>query len=213
MVAWILGAALLIAFAAALALWLALRRSRARLAAVDALSESTRAELRATVEQETEQLVTEVRRTVARTRADTASLLADDERRHAEARRAELARREEEMGAAVAAAWSDVERRVEERLRGFSDDVDRAQLHLEAQLGKLEQRRRQAIAEVETRIEAEAAELGSTAEQQRKLVLRLREELERAASSAVTEALDELESQTVERRRAIDEITERLRAR
>jgi hypothetical protein len=211
--AWILGAALLLALAAALALWLAWRRSRARLDATDAIVASAQAQLRAIVEQETEQLVTEVRRTVARTRADTASLLAEDERQHAEARRAELAHREQEISDAIAGAWADVERRVEERLRGFSDDVDRAQLHLEAQLAKLEQRRRQAIADVESRIEAEAAELGSTADEQRKLVLRLREELERAASSAVTEALDELESQTIERRRAIEEITERLRAR
>jgi predicted transcriptional regulator len=44
-------------------------------------------------------------------------------------------------------------------------------------------------------------------------VIRLREELERAAASAVTEALDELESHTIERRRSIEEITERQRAR
>jgi hypothetical protein len=44
-------------------------------------------------------------------------------------------------------------------------------------------------------------------------VLRLREELERAAGQAVTEALDELEAQTLQRRRAIEEITERLRQR
>ena len=44
-------------------------------------------------------------------------------------------------------------------------------------------------------------------------MIRLREELERAAAAAVTEALDELEAQTIERRRAIEEITERLRAR
>ena len=44
-------------------------------------------------------------------------------------------------------------------------------------------------------------------------MLRLREELERAAAAAVTEALDELEAHTIERRRSIEEITERLRAR
>jgi hypothetical protein len=91
--------------------------------------------------------------------------------------------------------------------------AERAQRHLEAQLNQLGQRYRQSIAEVETRLEAEAAELGSTADEQRKTVIRLREELERVASQAVTEALDELESHTLERRRAIDEITERLRAR
>ena len=44
-------------------------------------------------------------------------------------------------------------------------------------------------------------------------MIRLREELERAAGQAVTEALDELEVQAMERRRAIAEITERLRGR
>ena len=66
---------------------------------------------------------------------------------------------------------------------------------------------------MESRLEAEASELGSATDEQRRVVLRLREELERAAGQAVSEALDELESQTVERRRAIEEITERLRAR
>ena len=74
-------------------------------------------------------------------------------------------------------------------------------------------RYRQSIADVEARLERESAELGSTADEQRKTVARLRDELERAAGQAVTEALDELESQTFERRRAIDEITERLRQR
>ena len=78
---------------------------------------------------------------------------------------------------------------------------------------RLDQRQRQAIADVEARIETEAAELGSTADEQRKTVHRLREEVERAAGQAVQEALDELEAQSVERRRAIEEITERLRAR
>ena len=95
----------------------------------------------------------------------------------------------------------------------FSEDLERAQRHVESQLATLEQRYKQALAEVATRLESESAELGSTADEQRRTVLRLREELERAAGQAVTEALDELEAQTVERRRAIEEITERLRAR
>ena len=83
---------------------------------------------------------------------------------------------------------------MDERLQAFTDDLDRAERHLEAQLARLEQRHRQAIVEVEHRIEAEAAELGSTRDEQRKTVMRLREELERAATEAVTEALDELEA-------------------
>jgi hypothetical protein len=102
---------------------------------------------------------------------------------------------------------------VDERLRNFSEDLDRAQQHVETQIARLDQRQRGAIAEVEARIEAEAAELGSTADDQRKTVLRLREELEQAANVAVTEALDELAEQVSERRRMIDDTTERLRAR
>ena len=150
---------------------------------------------------------------LARERAETASVLAAEERRVAEERRIAFAERERRAGLALAEELTRMERRLEERLRGFSEDLERAQRHLEAQLNQLGQRYRQSIAEVESRLEAEAAELGSTADEQRKAVLRLREELERVASQAVTEALDELESHTLERRRAIDEITERLRAR
>ena len=44
-------------------------------------------------------------------------------------------------------------------------------------------------------------------------MLRLREELERAAQQAGAEALEELEAHTSERRRVIEEIAERLRRR
>jgi uncharacterized protein YukE len=210
---WILGAALVLSLLVAASLWVALRRIRNRVAANESIVEASRVELQTTVERETAILLEEIRRTVARARADPASLLAEEDRRRAEEQRAVLARREQELGDAIAATLAEIERRVEDRLRGFSDDVDRAQVHLQAQLARIDQRQRQAIADVEARVEAEAAELGSTADEQRKTVLRLREELERAAGAAVTEALDQLESQTVERRRAIEEITDRLRTR
>jgi hypothetical protein len=141
------------------------------------------------------------------------SALAAEERKLTDSHRGEFAARERHAGDQLAGTLAEVERRVEERIRSFTDDLDRANRHVETQLARLEQSHRQAISEVEHRIAAEAADLGSTAEEQRKAVVRLREELERAAGQAVKEALDELESQTVERRRAIDEITERLRTR
>ena len=150
---------------------------------------------------------------LARERAESASPLASEERRLAEERRSAFETRERETADRLSDELARTERRLEERLRGFQDDLDRAQRHLEAQLARLAQRNQQAIADVEARLEAEASELGATADEQRKVVLRLREELERAAGQAVTEALDELEAQTIERRRAIEEITERLRAR
>src|SRR5206468_2501216 len=70
-----------------------------------------------------------------------------------------------------------------------------------------------AIAEAETRIEAEARELISTADEQRAAVVRLREELDQAARAAVAEASDELQAHTLERRRTIEGIGERLQKR
>ncbi len=213
MTVWILAAGLCVAVVAVVALGLGLRRAGARAAATDELVTSARARIRAAVEEETAAHVEEIRRVLARGRADAASQLAAEERRLSEERRAELAERERRAGDALSDTLAAAERRLDERLHGVEDDLERAQRHLEAQLVRLAQRQEQAIAEVESRIEAEAEELGFTSESQRKAVVRLREELERAASSAVTEALDDLEAHTAERRRSIEEITERLRAR
>ena len=213
MALWILGAGLGAAVAALLVLWLAYRRARAASAATQRLVAEARTAVRDAVAAETQAHAEEIRRVLARERAETASVLAAEERRLSEERRAEFAERERRSNEALADELASTERRLEERLRGFADDLDRAQRHLEAQLARLGQRYRQAISDVEARLEAEAAELGSTADEQRKTVVRLREELERAAGQAVTEALDELEDHALERRRAIDEITERLRGR
>jgi hypothetical protein len=104
-----------------------------------------------------------------------------------------------------------VERRVEERLRAWEADLERAQRALESEVTTLEQRQRQRVAEVEARIEAEAVELGSTVEQQRASAIRLRDELETSARDALEQALDELQVQADDRRRAIDDVMERLR--
>lgn len=213
MIVWILAACLGAALVLAFALWLSLRRARVRAAATDPLIAEARARIHATVEAETAAHTEEIRRTLARERADTISQLAAEERRLGEERRATFAERERRADEALANKLLDVERRLDERLQGVADDVERAQRHLEAQVSRLTQRQQQAVAEVEARIDREAAELGSTSDEQRRAVVRLREELERAAASAVTEALDELEEHTVERRRSIEEITERLRAR
>jgi hypothetical protein len=211
--AWILGGCLAVAVVAAIGLWLALRRARAAAVASDQLVADARRAVREAVAEETAAHTDEIRRVLARERAETASLLAAEERRLTEERRTAFEARERGTAERLVDEIARTERRLEERLRGFTDDLERAQRHLEAQLARLEQRHRQAIADVEARLEAEASELGSTADEQKKTVLRLREELERAAGQAVTEALDELEAQTLERRRAIEEITERLRAR
>ena len=179
--------------------------------------EETFAQARETIDgiiaEETEQVGADLQRWIARIRADSLSLLAEEERRLAEERRGELGEREQRVATELADALAAVERRVDERLRGWSDDLEKAQQALGTQLERLEQRQRQLIGEAETRIEAEAADLFTTSEAQRASVIRLREELEQSAQAAVAEALDELEAHTGERRRVIEEIAERLRLR
>jgi predicted outer membrane lipoprotein len=213
MATWILGVSLGAAVAVAAALALSLRRARGAAKATDRLVADARAAVRDAVAAETQAHTDEIRRVLSLERAETATVLAAEERRLSEERRLAFAERERQRSDALADELARTERRLDERLRGFTDDLERAQRHLEAQLAHLVQRYRQAIADVESRLEAEAAELGSTADEQRKTVIRLREELERAAGQAVTEALDELEVHAMERRRAIEEITERLRGR
>jgi hypothetical protein len=212
-IVWILAGCLAVAIVAAAALWIALWRTRERAAQTDTIIAAARTEIQAAVRDETTAHVEEIRRTLARERADTMSQLAAEERRLGEERRSIVADRERRVSEGLSDTLADVERRLDERLQGVADDLDRAERHLEAQLARLTQRQQQAIADVEARIEREAAELGTTSDEQRRAVVRLREELERAAASAVTEALDELEAHTIERRRSVEEITERLRIR
>jgi hypothetical protein len=212
-IVWILAACLAAALAIAIGLWLALRRARKRASATDAMIADSRARIHAAIAEETARHTKEIRQALALARADTVSQLAAEERRLGEERRATFAERERRAGEALADTLTDVERRLDERLQGVADDLERAGRHLEAQLARLTQRQQEAFADVEARIDREATELGTTSDEQRRAVIRVREELERAAASAVGEALDELEAQTIERRRSIEEITERLRAR
>ena len=210
---WIALAAVVVAVAVAVVLALALQRARARARASEAVLADARAAVAAVVRQEAETQGEELRGLLERSRAESLSLLAEQERRIAEERRRDVAERERLAGEGLAAALAAAERRVQERLRGWQDDLDRAQRHLEAQIGRLAQRQEQLIADAEARIEAEASQLVETSDEQRAAVLRLREELEQAAQQAVAEALDELQSHTVERRRVIEDIADRLRAR
>ena len=161
--------------------------------------ETARAMLEALVAEETAAGANELKTQLARLRADSLSSLAEEERRIADERRRELGERERAVGEQLADTLATTTRRVDERLRAWTNDLDRAQQNLEVQVRKLEQRQQQLIAEAETRIETEAAELVSTSEAQRASVLRLREELERSAQAAVAEALEELEAHTGER--------------
>jgi hypothetical protein len=209
--AWVLVGALAVALLLAVILAISLRRVRARAARTDELVAEARRGVRAAAEDEATTQAEQLRVAISRAHADSLSAYATEERRLSDERRGELAVRERELSDRLAETLAAVERRVEERLRAWEADLERAQRALAGEISALEQLQRQRIAAVEVRIEAEAAELGTTVEQQRAAALRLREELEATAKDALTEALEELQSQADDRRRAIEDITERLR--
>jgi len=109
----------------------------------------------------------ELERTLVRARADTASILAEQERRMAEERRVAAAERarlaEDELGKALTAA----QQQVEVRLIAWTDDLERAQRGVADQLTQLAQRQKQLIAEAEARIASDAERLEAESEQQR----------------------------------------------
>jgi hypothetical protein len=210
-IAWVLAVLFVAALAAALVLALTLHRARERAAALGEIVAEARRSVRAAAEEEAKARVEHLRVAIARSHADALSTYVTEERRLSDERRGELAVRERALSDQLAETMAAVERRVEERLRAWESDLERAQRALDGEVDALEQHQRQRIAEVAARIDAEAAELGSTVDQQRAAAARLREELETTAREALTEALDELQAQADDRRRAIEDLVERLR--
>jgi len=209
--AWILVGALAAALLLAAVLARSLRRARASAARTEAIVAEARKTVRAAADDEATVQSEQLRVAIARAHADALSTYATEERRLSDERRGELAARERDLSDQLAETLAAVERRVEERLRAWEADLERAQRALADEVSALEQVQRQRIAGVEARIEAEAAELGTTVEQQRAAAVRLREELEATTKDALAAALEELQLQADDRRRAIEDITERLR--
>ena len=171
------------------------------------------ARLRTLIERATEERAVELERTLARARADSASMFAEQERRLAEERRATIAQREDAIALELAEALAATQRRVEQRLGEWSEDLERAQGHLTDQVQRLAARQRRVIEEAEERLGADAERLESESEAQRAGLVRLREELERATQDAIASATAELDAHAVDRRRALHELNERLRRR
>ena len=165
------------------------------------------------IAREADERNTELERTLARARADSASILAEQERRMAEERRAAATERarvaEDELGKALSTA----QQQVEVRLIAWTDDLDRAQRGVTDQLAQLAQRQKQLIAEAEARIATDAERLEAESEQQRASLVRLRDELARASQEAVAAGSTELEGYASERRRSLHELNDRIRKR
>ena len=92
-------------------------------------------------------------------------------------------------------------------------DLDRIQQGMTSRLAELAQLQHDAVAQAHTRVEADMEELKTASEEQRAILAKLREEFERVAQEAGAAARREVEIHESERRRALHEVSERLRQR
>jgi uncharacterized phage infection (PIP) family protein YhgE len=169
--------------------------------------------LHSLVAREAEERTAELERLLARARADSTSLLVEQERRIAEERRAAAAERSRASVDELGEALSKAQQQIEARFHAWNDDVERAQNAVVDQLAQLAHKQQQLISEAEARIAADAERLQTESEQQRAGLVRLRDDLARATQEAVSSGASELESFAAERRRALHELNERMRRR
>jgi hypothetical protein len=172
-----------------------------------------KAEFDRVVAQELEQRTEELTRLLARSRADTLSQLADEERRIADERRRDVAERERDATGRLGEQLLAAQRQVEKRLTDWSNDLSKLQDGLADELKRVESRHRQLMAELESRIGQDGEGLQNQIEDQRQLIARLRTELAKAAQEVTQQASAELDQHAAERRRALQDVAERLQAR
>jgi uncharacterized phage infection (PIP) family protein YhgE len=169
--------------------------------------------LHSLVAREAEERGAELERMIARARADSISLLEEQERRIAEERRAAAAERSRAAVDELGEALTKAQQQSEARFHAWNDDLERAQNAVGDQIAQLAQRQKQLISEAEARIAADAERLEAESEQQRAGLVRLRDDLARATQDTVATGGAELETFATERRRALHELNERMRRR
>jgi hypothetical protein len=198
---------------AAVAAFTALRRARAVMRSLDDEVRRGKAVFDDIVAREVEQRAAELEETLALARSQSLSALAEEERRIAEERRADVAERERDASAKLIEMLTGVQRRVEERLAEWSGDLTRLQESLADEIARLAQRQSQLTTQMEARIDADDERLQSSLEEQRALAGKLREDLARSAEEMAAVAAADLEQHGIERRKALQELADRLRVR
>jgi hypothetical protein len=194
---------------AAMLMTRALRRTRS----LDTEFADARRALHEELEEETKALAAELDRTIQRARAESTSALLEEERRLAEEHRRSFAERERKAGAELAEALAVTQRRVEQRLAGWTTDLERAQEGFAAELARLAEKQRDLVAALESRLGSEMDRLEEIQVEQRESVARVRAELHEAVAESVAAARSELDTHSLERRRALQEVSDRLRER
>jgi hypothetical protein len=187
----------------------ALRRGRD----LEQVERAARMKLETLLAQEAEERRADLDRLLAKERANATYVLGEQERRIAEERRDVVARQAERARVELAEVVASAQERLESRLRAWAADLDRGQRELEAQLHELSQRQRDALAAYDARLRADAESLAGASEEQKQALVQLRAEFERLVAQILEEGRSEVEAHAAERRRALHEVGERLRAR
>jgi hypothetical protein len=190
-----------------------LMRVRKHTHAFESEIERSKVEFDTIVARELAQRAEELESTLQRVRAESLSQLVAEERRIADERRRDVAERERDATAQLSDQLLKAQQAVEQRLTQWTSDVEKLQERLAEELGRLEARHRHLMTEVEARIGRDAEGLQGEIDQQKQLLARLREELTKAAHDASQSANAELEAHAAERRRALHEVSDRLRRR
>jgi hypothetical protein len=201
-----------VAFAAQMAA-LRMRELLRAASRVDEQLARAQARLHSLVAREAEDRAAELELMLARARADSQSLLAEQERRIADERRTAAAERSRAAVDELSEALTKTQQHIEARFNAWNDDLERAQHGVVEQLAQLAHRQKQLISEAEARIAADAERLEAESEQQRAGRMKLRDDLARTTQDAVAAGTAELETFATERRRALHELNERLRRR
>jgi hypothetical protein len=188
-------------------------RALTRAGEVDAHLQQAQQRLRALVDREAEERAAELERTLARARADSVSLLVEEERKLAEQHRREFADRERDAGASLTSGLTATQAQVEQRLAGWAQDLDRVADTTRAHILELGQRQKQLLAEAELRMAADADRLAAESEELRASLQRMRTDVDKALEDVIAAAQAEVEAHAGERRRALHELDERLRKR
>ena len=191
----------------------ALRHAHDNAAAFDAHLAAAQMRLREQVDAEAAERGAELERTMARARAESVSLLQDEERRLAEEHRREFTARQQQLADELTASLTTTQSQVEQRLTGWAQDLERAAETTKAHIAELAARQKQLVSDVELRLASDAERFSAESEEQRSALGRLRGEIDKALESALGQAHTEVEAHAAERRRALHELDERLRRR
>jgi hypothetical protein len=191
----------------------ALRRAYGRAEDFEGHLAAAQDALREQIDAEAAERSAELERTLARARADSVSLLQDEERKLADEHRAEFLQRQREIAAELTESLTATQASVEQRLSGWAQDLERAAEVTKARIAEVAQRQKQLLSDVEVRLTADSDRLAAESDEQRAAVVRLRGEIEKALEDALGAAHAEVEGHAAERRRALHEVDERLRRR